>query len=341
LRVLLFSDVHLHEFPDFASIDPETGLNTRLLEGVNAIRRIALEVMKRAVNKVVFCGDFFHVRGVVRVPVLQAADSALRDMESATSDLTILVGNHDQTDKAGSHAATTVFRRRNTHVVKRFRTDGELAFFAYYADPNAFREDLKTAYKKGARVAFVHAGIHGAATGPRDYVPREEINPDEFKQWRMVFSGHYHAPQQIGKNIVYVGAPLQHYRSERKYKTGFVIYDTESNTYERVPLRTPRFVEWSSAKDDRRVAGNYVDALLPEGWSTDRLRKHLQSAKAVNILLPKSTKPRLTEQRLSIDTSTDHALMLDRYARRFKGELNLKRLLQVGSVIANTQLQEK
>lgn len=341
MKMILFSDIHCHEWPEFSSTDRETGLNSRLVEAVRVIRRIAKECVKRNIKRVVFGGDLFHVRGLVRVPVLQAVDAALRDLE-AVAEVVYLTGNHDQADKEGIHAATSIFQHRyaginnenRSKVINRYAVNRreETGYFAYYANPDKFRHDLREAYRKGARVLFVHAGIHGATTGPRDFIPREEIAPDEFKKFRIVFSGHYHKHQEIGKNIVYIGAVMQHYRSEIGYRTGFVVYDLGSKEFEHVRIRTPQFVRWNG-DDSVMIEGNYVDATLPDGWSIERLRDHLSSAKALNIVLQGSTLSKVAKQRLNVDPATDPVVMLRRYAKRFRGELNLKKLIREGNAI--------
>ena len=336
MKLLLFSDLHAHEFSDFSHIDEKTGLNSRLLWCVRVIHKIRKEAVKRGIKHVLFGGDLFHVRGIVRVPVLQSVGSAFFRLARET-EVTILAGNHDQSDKEGTHVASAVFKRKKIEVVSKWKILPQFphsAAFAYDWKPDRLRANLKKAYDKGVRHLFMHVGIHGAQTGPRDFIPREEIDPDEFKRFRRVFTGHYHKGQDIGRNITYIGSALQHYRSEMSYKTGFIVYDFEDNTYERVPIRTPRFRRWEAESDDRRVRGNYVDAVLPKGWSVDRLQSHLEKlgVAAVNIL-PVERERREAEKRLQIDTSTDKGIMLRRYAKKFHGKLNLKKLISLGQDI--------
>lgn len=330
-KVIVFSDLHSNEWAEFSHLDPKTGLNSRLASARSAILRIRKEAKKRKITDVVFCGDLFHVRGVVRVPVLQAVDEGLRRLVEV-ADVTILTGNHDQQDKEGNYTGTGVFKRERIQVVTEFSKDHDIGYMAYTANPNKFRDNLKTLYKAGVRNLFCHAGIHGAATGPRDYVPKEEIAPNEFKKFRRVFSGHYHQAQDIGKNITYVGAPMQHYRTERTYDPGFLVWDYDADEYERVSLDFPRFRRWETPDDDEDVAGNFVDAVLPKGWTNDRLYEHLEGlgVARANVLPRERGESHAPERRLEVDASTDVAVMLRKYAKKFHGKLDYKRLVKMG-----------
>ena len=340
MKILLFSDLHAHEFADFSHTDPKTGLNSRLNWCVRVINRVRREVGKRGIEHVVFGGDLFHVRGVVRVPVIQAIGSAFFRL-ARVAQVTIAAGNHDQADKEGRHVASSVLSRKNITVVDTWKViEGlpDTAVFAYDWNPDRFRENLRIARERGVRHLVVHAGIHGAQTGTRDFIPREEIKPEEFDPFRRVFSGHYHKHQDLTPVVTYIGAALQQYRSESNYRTGFIVYDYETNTYEHVRIRTPRFVRWEGNRsDDKRVKGNYVDAVVPEGWSVEGVQKHLEDlqAAAFNIIPPDHEPSRQTEQRLQIDTSTDRIDMLKKYAEEFHGELDLKKLIDMGVSLAS------
>lgn len=333
LRVLIFSDLHAHEFSSFSYTDPKTGLNSRLKWCIKTIDHVRNEAKKRKIDHVWFGGDLFHVRGVLRVTVIQEVYKALRRLAKVAT-VTVIGGNHDQQDKEGKYLASSVLSRRRIRIVDTYNVLPEYpdtAAFAYDWNADRLRANIKKAYGQGIRHLLMHAGILGAVTGPRDFIPKEEIKPDVFKKFRRVFSGHYHKGQDIGSNISYIGAALQHYRSEAGYDTGFVVYDYGTNGYERFRIPSPRFTKWESEDDDDKVAGNYVDAVLPSDWSVEDLQTHLEDlgVEAHNVIYS-NRESRPTERRLRIDTSTDNAVMLKRYAKKFCGDLDLKTLVEVG-----------
>ncbi len=174
-------------------------------------------------------------------------------------------------------------------------------------------------------VGLFHHGFRGARVGTSlEYVVKEEADPDEYaKSFDVMFSGHYHAHQEIGTqgNAWYVGSPMEFVRGETSPK-GFLVLDTEAAEIERVNLDLPRFVKLTGAQigdDDfdveAHVRGNYVDVVfedLPMEWEkVNRVLLHLgaQGVRACPMRadkLPKSS-------RLEVDPTAGDRQLLEVY----------------------------
>ena len=113
-----------------------------------------------------------------------------------------------------------------------------------------------------------------------EYIVKEDADADVYaKEFMVMFSGHYHAHQEIGTqgNAWYVGSPMEFVRNETSPK-GFLVLDTEEAEIERVHLDLPRFVKLTRAEiidDDfdveAHVKGNFVDVVfdeLPMPWES-------------------------------------------------------------------------
>lgn len=93
MRLLHFSDLHLG-IDNYGSLDPETGLSTRVLDFLRAFDAIVDRAIAERMDAVLFTGDAFKNRDPS--PTLQR-EFARRILRLAQADVPIvlLVGNHD------------------------------------------------------------------------------------------------------------------------------------------------------------------------------------------------------------------------------------------------------
>jgi DNA repair exonuclease SbcCD nuclease subunit len=64
-----------------------------------------------------------------------------------------------------------------------------------------------------------------------------------FEEFNFVFSGHFHRHQSY-KNIVYIGSPYQMNRGEREQEKGFIVFDTETESWEFIKYEeAPVYIE--------------------------------------------------------------------------------------------------
>jgi DNA repair exonuclease SbcCD nuclease subunit len=83
--------------------------------------------------------------------------------------------------------------------------------------------------------------------------------------------GHYHEHQALGPHWWYIGAPLQHTWGDKGQWRGFLVYDTDTRTIERIPLKAPKFVEiidWNTVTEEM-VEDNYVRLVTAKAMSDD------------------------------------------------------------------------
>lgn len=276
-RVLMSSDYHLHEWPDCSWL--ETGMNSRLVRGVEAVAEVRSAAIEHEVQAVRVLGDAVHT-GQTRVPaaVAEHGVAALASMLRNPADV-LMVGNHDQ---PGRRADETVLRWVDASPITLVDRPTVLddagrrtVAFPYYRDLGLFAEAVAE-YVRPGDVVLCHQGIRGAALGPEgDYfLGDEEVDPAVFQAAgaAVVFAGHYHKPQTVaGGLVVYVGAFMQHTFGERGNDPRMVLFDAHSLRWCSLPMKTPpRFhkVEVATLKEAKALAAgatgrDYLWAVLP------------------------------------------------------------------------------
>jgi DNA repair exonuclease SbcCD nuclease subunit len=82
--------------------------------------------------------------------------------------------------------------------------------------------------------------VFGALTST-EYHLTSGIHQGIFQKFKFVALGHYHRHQRLARNLIYIGSPIIKDMSEiHDEKKGFVIYDSNNNTFEFIQLEKRR-----------------------------------------------------------------------------------------------------
>lgn len=336
-KLLLFSDVHLHNFPAFSATDPDTGLNTRLLDQLRVLAQIRDYCRKDDIEAVIFCGDLFHSRTKIDVDVLWAANWAMREIAEVT-ELYLLVGNHDQSAKDGSiHSLDGLVNMLGMVVSKPCKfsvANGNVSVVAhpFTADTEAFIEYCKTVPKCDLFIA--HQGVSEAKVGAYELplladIPLSALPHDRAS---FVLLGHYHKHQWLNANTAYVGSPLQLDFGERVETKGFLVVDTDAKTTKFVESNAPKFFLYETPDDFKAALGRKVfnpekDFVRVHGYGA-ALRKLQDAYPRIQTVAEAPVKhagPRIE----AAMTATDSEL-LTKYVERATTDLDKKKLLELG-----------
>lgn len=210
MRVLLFTDVHIHTWSGFGGVSA-CGRNNRsqaVLDALDAVAEVSIEA-----DRVVCLGDFFHHRLFMDWDIVVAAK---RHLDRIRVPLYLIVGNHDII-KGGS-SSLELFERKGVKVVSEPLVEdwdgvsvGLIPWGYRGADCNA-------------DVIFGHLEIKGALIGDGIRCCNGS-DVEKFKDKRVVFSGHFHKRQQLGSNVFYIGCLIQHSFGEEGLETGYWWYE--------------------------------------------------------------------------------------------------------------------
>jgi len=76
------------------------------------------------------------------------------------------------------------------------------------------------------------------------------------EKFKISFIGHCHTPAAIRKNVISVGAPLQHNFGDCGEKRGWWIYDFDKDNLEYIEnLESPRFYDLHIKRGDEKIPG--------------------------------------------------------------------------------------
>lgn len=337
---ILYSDLHIR---------PERMRDCeKVLDFVFTLAMKLRDKQKREIT-MINGGDTFNTRGVIRTQCFDVLSKHYRKWLEAGLKHIILVGNHDQEDRAGDIHPMRVFAdsSKEWHVVDKPVTIGEFACFPYM-NRNDAKDYIKAnlARLKG-KDALVHWGIRGAMMNDHradtDGVPVEWL-----KCFRNVFSGHYHFRNRIA-NVQYIGSPMQQSFAEASQPKGCIIYDQKKNGWQFVEIKgTARYKEVDLHVGDLGEIdlpkvevgdGDYCkvritgDAEACAGVTRDFLRSKFPGA---NLVIERNVRDKHFS-RLDIKSSDviDIKTMMDKYVGFVDTDLDRKQLLERGMELVN------
>ena len=335
MKFAILSDLHVHDWQEHSTD------RSRLHHGISVLQKVREYSIKNGISDVLFGGDLFHKRGLLYTLPYNLVVAELAKWKAMDLDLKANVGNHDAADRlAKIHALTAL---ESAGLLQTVGNDGwadwtidrgkvDITAVAYCSEAAELRRRTDAALESREKlghadvtIGLFHHGFRGARVGTSlEYLVKEDADADAYaKSFDVMFSGHYHAHQEIGTlgNAWYVGSPMEFVRGETSPK-GFLVFDTEEMELERVTIDLPRFVKLTGeeiADEDfdvrEHVKGNYVDVVfdeLPLPWESVEatLRKlgalGIRACPTRDSNLPKST-------RLQIDPTQGDRQLLESY----------------------------
>ena len=237
MRVLIFSDMHLHNWAYGSTL--VGGMNSRLKAQAAVLDQIA--VASEEADHVVFCGDLFHTHGKIDAAVLKVAyEGFSRIAEASNTYIDVLVGNHDTADKS---MATHALHWMNAFNYGASPGQGDIFRIidrplhnsdTDYDDPYSFlpyTEDkavIEKFFAECGEVCFMHQGVAKVPMGSGfliDEILTQDMIPDHVKH---VFTGHYHQHNRVSDKLTVVGSTVQHNWADEGDPRGWVWYDNET-----------------------------------------------------------------------------------------------------------------
>lgn len=329
MRLLFFSDIHMHNWTQFARTLPG-GLNSRLNDQLGVILDLSEEAQKRSVDAVLFLGDLFHSRVRVDVDVFFHTWEMIQgNLAPSVPEVVMLVGNHDQNTKDGTVHSLAPFQSiGNVRVVDQ-PTRFTLGTLQVTAIP--FLEDLKEfealAQKTEPCDLFLfHQGLDEATVGAYEVTIKGEVPVASLPvdRARLCLGGHYHKHQWVRKNVAYIGSPLQLDFGERNEEKGFLYVDTADWTTEFIPTKAPRFRLFNSVDEYRKARPSEKD-FVRVGASAEEIEELRQSIPGVQwVATEKAIKQR--DSRVETPEISDRAL-LEQYVTLNESEEDEKKIL--------------
>ena len=266
MKLLHFSDLHIG-MENYAKLDPETGLSTRLLDFFKTFDFIVETAFKEDVDAVVFAGDAYKTRDPN--PTQQRGFGERIAKLAKKIPVILVVGNHDTPNAEGKANTLDIYSAleidnvwvsRKPEILQIPTKSGELQVvtlpWLHKNDYKVIAEKLKLLYEKiksdSPAIFLSHAEVEGASYGSEKglAIANDVTIPLPLlqdKRLSYVALGHIHKHQVLSKNplIVYCGSPQRIDFGEEKEEKGICLVEIPKpgiSSFQFIPTNARRFL---------------------------------------------------------------------------------------------------
>jgi DNA repair exonuclease SbcCD nuclease subunit len=187
------------------------------------------------IGRVIHLGDFFDSRTALSHKVLSDTNRFLGLLNSYGIFYHQLVGNHDVPNKNNNnYDATTSLLGGHEKVRIHAEFDDKLfgdILICPWVNKENQEEFTEILGSTKAKYVFGHFDVLGARFSKYGNPSQHGLDPNIFKKFDRVISGHFHTKSTIG-NIEYLGSPFEYTWVDHNDPKGFHIFDRETGELE-------------------------------------------------------------------------------------------------------------
>lgn len=231
------------------------------------------------ITTVIHLGDVFDRRKYVNFHTLNEVRSFVFDRLSEMGvTIHMFVGNHDVYYKNTNdvNSVDLLLREYDNILLHDYPIEVDFAGYPIMLCPwinsENFAQTMKTLKKSKANLLMGHFEINGFMMHRDTSACKGGLKKEAFKNFDMVFSGHFHEPSSDG-HVWYLGAPTEYTWADYDCRRGFNIFDTETEELHHVRNTNAMFHrfyldkefevngDWSYLKDKivRVIVGDGVE----------------------------------------------------------------------------------
>lgn len=265
MTYLLISDPHYEDFSQFSNID-SNGLNSRLVNTINATKE-AVAHLKRINGNIMFvAGDVFHRRGQLSPSVLNPVLDCYREIVESGIEVFMIPGNHDLESNVSNRLGSAITALESVGVkvinyaqVIRLSGNSSVVMIPWISDLSELvriAEDFRVK-ESALGTKTVDLVIHAPVNEVLPSLKGHGLSPKSLSEmgYRFVFAGHYHHACEVAEGVYSIGALTHQSWSDVGSKAGYrIIQDTGLLTVE---TSSPKFIELALDESDE-IDGNYV-----------------------------------------------------------------------------------
>jgi hypothetical protein len=271
MKLLLYADLQATDGSETCYHDPSTRLQDwRVRRFFEVITEI---YAAHGCGGLIDLGDTTDDRSAIPVPTI---DTLMCGLSNFGGWNVKLIGNHEQYTRDARVHVGKLFEHHFTVVdevqaVQSPDSDAVFVFASYPGNYSALAQkiaDVAHPYRRQPLVLFGHFQVVGCRLNSGlslDGLPKESLLP-----FTAGFLGHVHKPQEVAKNIHYVGSPFQQNFGESGEAKRVAIFDTETLHTEWVSLESYGFPVYKTVS-----AEEFVECV--EDASEDRYKVVLSS----------------------------------------------------------------
>lgn len=219
--------------------------------------------IKNNISVVIHGGDFFHDRKAINTKT-QGIAHTIANMFDRVAKLYLIVGNHDTYYKNQIDPTSLEFLNNYEHieVVKEVKYLDNITLCPWGKIP-----EHKTDYCIG------HFELNGFHMN-NAYVCEHGMNPNILKDFKHVFSGHFHTPSSK-ENITYLGSAIPQTFHDVNSPRGYYIFDDETGELKFFEFDgAPKFIKCDTSNyKEAEIEGNVVRLTFLEDFGTNKNQK--------------------------------------------------------------------
>lgn len=271
MKIATFADLHLG-VTTYGIIDPETGLNTRVINALHSFDEMLDYCIENNINDIIFAGDMF--KNNLPSPTLQKELNE-RIKRGIDNNIKFYMqdGNHDVSPLETAKSAMDPFNTLGIKNVKHTRFESEyfignirVLMLPTYCNQEEIEEILSRYNDDIKTIVVGHNTILGAKLNDWLIEANElAIDSKIFNQKNVlaVVLGHLHKHQILSTNplIYYTGSLQRIDFNEESQEKGFVILDINDDkvNYEFIDVKSQEF---QTIKMDLRNSSNEQSELV-------------------------------------------------------------------------------
>lgn len=324
MKIALYSDLHLYNHHRLL-VNSETALKF--------LTHLKDYCINNKIDTIINAGDFFHTKAKAYAPHVIQALLRVKDINKAGIKQYMLVGNHDMSNPNNTMNSILFTFSDYVKIIPDYHfIDYDSVRIHFLSFTNSMFENFIISEEK-KNILIAHLDVIGF-TMANGFRATSGFTLEDFKDFDLVISGHYHNHQTRG-NLTYIGSPYQTNFAEREQDHGFIVLETDSLEWKFVKNKhAPEYkvltVKKLSDIKDEDVMGNFIKIkLFSNKISKSKLRDTLfdKGATSVNIIPPEDVKEiKKYYDRTFGETPIEVALA---YIKGLKGlDLNRDRLLE-------------
>lgn len=251
MKILIFSDLHAHQFSEFAYIN-ENGINSRLQASLDIIDQIKNYCIEYNIKHVLFAGDLFHTRPSVDTLTHYLTLDKLISLSSEVYKLVILPGNHDSYTKniqfnslrlLENIETICILNSQHSVNIQNYSISNEIVNIVPLEHNGSLEYLEKLKRKDTINILLSHNEFIGSQT-PAGYIFEDGLDSKPLSEsFDFVFNGHIHKYQQFQNNVFNIGSPLHQDWGDKWQDKGFLILNTETKNVEFIKTKYPEFRE--------------------------------------------------------------------------------------------------
>ena len=244
------------------------------------------------INTVIHMGDAFDSRKSIDYQSLEWSKRVVFE-PLKNYKVYMIVGNHDSYYKNTNNTNSPELLLKDYPNIRTYSSpteiklaDLDILLLPWICSENE-EKSLKLIKSTKAKVAMGHLELQGFRVN-RQMVMEHGLEADIFKNFKKVFSGHYHTRSDNG-TVFYTGNPYEIYWTDVNDTRGFTIFDTETleHTYINNPYRMFYNIYYEDTDyqtfDTMEYENKIVKVVVRKKSDTKKFEKFIDKLYASNI----------------------------------------------------------